>query len=231
MSRRGGLLPDEVQGSLTSHYAAALDLMPPPRRGATKLLELGASHCEIARILRSRGWEVHTADIQEICAAEALALGFPATRLDRNEALPYPDGAFPFMVMLEVIEHVARAEFALGEVARVLSPGGRLLLSTPNHAFYKSRIRMLKGRPLGMEEEHLRFFVKRQLESLLGWKGFRIIGRNSSGHLPLMDGRWMRRILRRKRVLFRIPERLEPSCAINFVWLAERDPSPPGGLA
>jgi SAM-dependent methyltransferase len=227
MSRWSGLLPDEVHGSLTSHYAAALELMPEPARGETRLLELGAGHCEIARILRSRGWEVHTADIQEACVAEAVALGFPATRLDLNEVLPYPDGAFHCVVMLEVIEHVARAEFALGEVARVLSPGGKLLLSTPNHVFYKSRIRMLRGRPLGMEGEHLRFFVKTQLESLLAGKGFRILGRNSSGHLPLMDGRWMRRLLGRKRVLCRIPEWLEPSCAINFVWLAERFPLPP----
>jgi SAM-dependent methyltransferase len=229
MSRRGALLPDAVQGSYTSHYAAALELVPAPSRGQTKLLELGAGHCEIARILRSRGWEVHTADIQESCVAEALALGFPATRLDLNEALPYPDGAFHFVVMLEVIEHVVRAELALGEAARVLSPGGRLLLSTPNHAFYKSRVRMLKGRPLGMEGEHFRFFVKTQLESLFEKNGFRIIGRNSSGHLPLMDGRWLRRLLGRKRVLFRIPEWLEPLCAINFVWLAERVPLPPKG--
>ena len=100
-----------------------------------------------------------------------------------------------------------------------------MLLSTPNHAFYKSRIRMLKGRPLGMEGDHFRFFVKGQLESLLAAKGFRIIGRNSSGHLPLMDGRLVRRLLGRSRVLCRIPEWLEASCAINFVWLAKRDSS------
>ena len=230
MSRRRGLLPDVVRGSLTTHYAAALELMPEPCPAENRLLELGAGHCEIARILRSRGWGVHAADIRESCVAEAAALGFPATRLDLNEALPYPDGMFQFVVMLEVIEHVVRAEFALGEVARVLSPGGRLLLSTPNHAFYKSRIRMLKGRPLGMEGEHFRFFVKTQLESLLARQGFRIAGKNSSGHLPLMDGRWVRRLLGRKRVLCRIPEWLEGSCAINFVWLAERVPSSPGRL-
>ena len=220
------LLPDAVQGSRATHYAAALELVPEPTPGEARLLELGAGHCEIARVLRGRGWEVHTADIEASCVAEALALGFPATRLDLNAALPYPDGSLHFVVLLEVIEHVVRAEFALGEIGRVLAPGGRLLLSTPNHAFYKSRIRMLKGRPLGMEGDHFRFFVKTQLESLLGEKGFRIAGRNSSGHLPFMDGRWVRRLLGRRRVLCRIPEWLEATCAINFVWLAERMSSP-----
>ena len=215
-------LPDVVQGHATSHYAAALEVMPPQRSGHSRLLELGAGHCEVARMLRSLGWDVHAADIENSCVAEAAALGFPATRLDLNEPLPFSDGSFDFVVMLEVIEHVVRAEAALGEVARVLLPGGQLLLTTPNHAFYKSRLRMLKGRPLGMEGDHVRFFVKAQLGSLLAAKGFQVTARNSSGHLPLMDGRWVRKLAGRKRVLCRVPEWLEPSCAINFVWLAER---------
>jgi SAM-dependent methyltransferase len=173
-------------------------------------------------VLRHQGWRVHTADLLEERVAEAIAQGFPATRLDLNDGLVFPDGAFDLVVMLEVIEHVVCAERALGEIWRVLSPGGRLLLSTPNHAFYKSRLRALKGRPLGMEGVHYRFFVKVQLESLLAAAGFRIVGRNSSGHLPLLDGRWVRRLLGRKRVLCRIPERLESLCAINFVWLVDR---------
>ena len=216
------LLPEEMQGTLTSHYAAALELVPSPQAGRSRLLELGAGHCEVAQMLRGRGWEVHAADIEAACVAEARLLGFPATCLDLNEPLPFPDESFDFVAMLEVIEHVVRAEAALGEVARVLLPGGQLLLTTPNHAFYKSRIRMLKGRPLGMEGDHVRFFVKTQLESLLAAAGFRIIARNSAGHLPLMDGRWVRKLAGRKRVLCRVAEWLEPSCAINFVWLAER---------
>jgi len=218
------LLPEAMEGSLTSHYAAALELMPWPTPGRDRLLELGAGHCQIAQVLRRQGWQVHTADLESECVAHALALGFPATRLDLNEGVPFPDESFDFVVMLEVLEHVVRAERALGEIWRVLSPGGFLLFTTPNHAFYKSRIRALKGRPLGMEGEHYRFFVKIQLESLLADTGFRIVARNSSGHPPLLDGRWVRKLLRRERVLFRIPERLESTCAINFVWLAGRVP-------
>ncbi len=224
MRRPFSLLPEEIEGSLTSHYAAALELMPRPSPGRDRLLELGAGHCEIAQMLRRQGWQVHAADLERDYVAEAMVLGFLATRLDLNEGVPFPDGSFDLVVMLEVLEHVVRAERALEEIWRVLSPGGHLLLSTPNHAFYKSRIRALKGRPLGMEGEHYRFFVKIQLESLLAASGFRILARNSSGHPPLLDGRWVRKLLRRERVLYRIPERLESICAINFVWLAGRVP-------
>ena len=177
------LLPDVVQGHATSHYAAALEILPSPQSGHSRLLEPGAGHCEVAQMLRSLGWDVHSAEIDDRCVADAGALGFPATRLDLNAPLPFPDGSCDFVAMLVVIEHVVRAEAALGEVARVLSPGGRLLLTTPNHAFYKSRLRMLKGRSLGMEGDHVRFFVKAQLESLLAAAGFRITARNSAGHL------------------------------------------------
>ncbi len=222
MRRPLGLLSEEVEGCLTSTYAAALELMPHPTPGRDRLLELGAGHCKIAQVLRRQGWQVHTADLRKDWVAEAIALGFPASQLDLNEDLPFPDRAFDLVVMLEVIEHVVRAENALREIWRVLSPGGQLLLSTPNHAFYKSRLRALKGRPLGKEGEHYRFFVKVQLESLLAAAGFRILARNSSGHPPLLDGRWVRKLLRRKRVLYRIPERLESICAINFIWLTEQ---------
>jgi hypothetical protein len=57
---------------------------------------------------------------------------------------------------------------------------------------------------------------------LLAARGFRITARNSSGHPPLMDGRWVRRLLKKKCVLCRVPEWLESSCAINFVWLLDR---------
>lgn len=47
------------------------------------------------------------------------------------EALPLHDDAFDAVVAFDVIEHCADESLALGELARVLRPGGRLLLSVP----------------------------------------------------------------------------------------------------
>lgn len=47
-------------------------------------------------------------------------------------ALPFRDGSFDVVGSFQVIEHLERPERFLGEAARVLRPGGRLLLSTPN---------------------------------------------------------------------------------------------------
>jgi SAM-dependent methyltransferase len=49
------------------------------------------------------------------------------------EAIPYPEGSFDTVVSCETIEHVPHPPQAVRELARVLRPGGRLFLSTPNY--------------------------------------------------------------------------------------------------
>lgn len=47
-------------------------------------------------------------------------------------ALPFGDGAFTRILFSEVIEHIPDDRAALAELARVLAPGGRLAITTPN---------------------------------------------------------------------------------------------------
>lgn len=46
-------------------------------------------------------------------------------------ALPLPDGGLDLVVCTEVLEHIAEPARALGEIARVLRPGGQVLLTVP----------------------------------------------------------------------------------------------------
>lgn len=58
----------------------------------------------------------------------------PTARLTLGSAehLPYPDAHFAAVVMLDVLEHLSHERAVLAEVARVLRPGGWLVLSVPN---------------------------------------------------------------------------------------------------
>jgi 2-polyprenyl-6-hydroxyphenyl methylase/3-demethylubiquinone-9 3-methyltransferase len=49
-----------------------------------------------------------------------------------GEALPYGDAAFDAVVCVDVLEHVADLDKVLGQVARVLRPGGVFLFDTIN---------------------------------------------------------------------------------------------------
>ena len=49
------------------------------------------------------------------------------------EALPHPEATFDTVISCETIEHVPHPRRAIREMSRVLRPGGRLFLTTPNY--------------------------------------------------------------------------------------------------
>jgi ubiquinone/menaquinone biosynthesis C-methylase UbiE len=49
-------------------------------------------------------------------------------------ALPFADESFPCVLCSQVIEHVPKDSPILSELVRVLKPGGRLVLGTPDYA-------------------------------------------------------------------------------------------------
>lgn len=50
-----------------------------------------------------------------------------------GEALPFRSGSFDLVICVTVIEHVQDVDTTIKEMARVLSPGGRLYLEAPNY--------------------------------------------------------------------------------------------------
>jgi len=52
------------------------------------------------------------------------------------QRLPFADASFDAVLSSHVMEHLPRPDEALTEVARVLKPGGRFLLLTPNRFHY-----------------------------------------------------------------------------------------------
>ncbi|PYS57920.1 MAG: hypothetical protein DMF74_24915 [Acidobacteria bacterium] len=64
-----------------------------------------------------------------------------------TEPCPATEGTFDVVIALDVIEHMIDTERFLKEIRRVCVPQGHLILSTPNLAFWLSRLRLLLGRP------------------------------------------------------------------------------------
>lgn len=98
------------------------------RRGA--YLDVGCGTGEGARIIGPAG-EIHGVDV----SAEALALaegqGYASLRQGTGENLGFPDGCFDGALALDVLEHVEDDAAMLRECARVLRPGGILILTVP----------------------------------------------------------------------------------------------------
>lgn len=120
---------------------AALDLLAdlPPGR----VLDAPCGDGALARELAARGWRTAAADIAPVSLDRRDGARF--LRLDLDEPLPFADGTFDAVVSLEGIEHLLSPARCLAEFCRVLRPGGRLVLTTPNVNDVQSRWHYLTG--------------------------------------------------------------------------------------
>jgi 2-polyprenyl-3-methyl-5-hydroxy-6-metoxy-1,4-benzoquinol methylase len=66
-------------------------------------------------------------------AAQALNLAGINWQVGDIQAIGHADASFDTVVSCETMEHVADPRQALAELVRVLKPGGRLFLTTPNY--------------------------------------------------------------------------------------------------
>jgi len=101
--------------------------------------------------------------------------------------LPLEDNSFELVWSSEVIEHVADTARWLSEVRRVLTQGGRLLLTTPDHPRLHRLALAVRGfeRHFEPRGDHLRFYTRRSLRELLADFGFDELSIEGAGGFPL----------------------------------------------
>jgi ubiquinone/menaquinone biosynthesis C-methylase UbiE len=114
--------------------------------------------------------------------AAARTDGMSWVRVDDGDAvaLPFPDGGFDAAVSTQVYEYVADIAGALGELRRVLRPGGRALVldTDADSLVWHTADRELHRRVLAAWEEHLVHpRLPRTLAGLLRRAGFRVTER------------------------------------------------------
>ena len=93
------------------------------------MLDLGCGKGRFAARLEEAGAKVVGLDLSAAMLAEAKGLDRVRASARR---LPFADGAFDAVVAVEVFEHLAGLDAVLGEVRRVLRPGGRLAVVDKN---------------------------------------------------------------------------------------------------
>jgi 2-polyprenyl-3-methyl-5-hydroxy-6-metoxy-1,4-benzoquinol methylase len=126
---------------------------------------------------------------------KAASLPYEFHAGDVGDGLPFPDGSTNVVHAAELIEHLYDPDQFVDECARILRPGGHLVVTTPNLQAWYNRMLFLAGiqpifhetssrstevgagalrrfkrttRPVG----HLRLFNRRALLDLLGRGGF-----------------------------------------------------------
>jgi SAM-dependent methyltransferase len=90
-------------------------------------------------------------------------------------ALPFPDESFSCVVCSQVIEHVPKESPILNELVRILKPGGRLVLGTPDYANWEWVVtERLYGffAPGAYADEHIAHYTREELIEDFRKRGF-----------------------------------------------------------
>jgi 2-polyprenyl-3-methyl-5-hydroxy-6-metoxy-1,4-benzoquinol methylase len=120
--------------------------------------------------------------------------------------LPFPARSFDMISLFEVLEHLQQPHIVLQEISRLLRPDGLLVITVPNVANLRNRIRLLMGRSPHADDietwfapgfhGHLRELTMDEVQRILGKSDFSILttwysnARQWNTRLP--SGRWGR---------------------------------------
>jgi 2-polyprenyl-3-methyl-5-hydroxy-6-metoxy-1,4-benzoquinol methylase len=129
-----------------------------------RLLDVGCGDGAVLAALDARGWEVQGLDFDPEAVAVARARGL---KVDVGElsAQCYPADTFAAVTMSHSLEHLPDPAATLHEVWRILAPGGRVVIVTPNAASWLHRRYGSDWQPLE-PPRHLQIFTRGALQDL-----------------------------------------------------------------
>ena len=143
------LVPDEVE--IFRWQREKVELIKSIIRGIPKrgvLADIGCFTGLATEQYRSGFERAVGFDASESALPVAAARGIEARRwLAGSERCPASDKEFNVVVAADIIEHIIDTDGFMAELSRILAPNGFLIVTTPNLAYWRSRLRLLLGKP------------------------------------------------------------------------------------
>ena len=111
-------------------YGKYADTLKPEQPGG-RALDVGCGVGQVVDRLTRAGYEAYGVDVSEPNIARARKFCERCQVYDGKQ-LPFPDSHFASVGALNVLEHVEEPESFLRELVRVATPGGKVVVSSPN---------------------------------------------------------------------------------------------------
>ena len=157
-----------------------------------RLLDVGANLGQFVACARDGGYDAAGIELSPAAVRLAQATLGDAVKVGSiySDDLPFSvssgapsgasDGRFDAVTMFDVIEHLPDPGLALRRAHALLSPGGRLFLTTPDLGSRYARLMGAHWHHLDLEQ-HISLFSAATLTRLLGANGFALLDRRTVG--------------------------------------------------
>lgn len=161
---------DSVAGDMERHYSPgrtweALARSALPLLSPGKVLDIASGDGVLAELLAPHAQEYICIDASARVVAAASdrlrRFGHVEVREGDMHALPFEDGHFDLVVLMHALTYAARPAVAVAEAARVLRPGGRLLLSSLARHEHRAAVEAYGHVNLGFSDKDLRRFMEK----------------------------------------------------------------------
>ncbi len=96
-----------------------------------RALDIGADNGVISYLLRQRGGHWHSADLDDTAVSSIRQLVQTDVHQLDGGPMPFETGAFDLVVIVDFLEHIPDDRGFARELARVIRPGGQLVVNVP----------------------------------------------------------------------------------------------------
>lgn len=137
------------------------------------MLDVGCGDGLFLKMLADNGIHAEGADMSAVAVGKCNQKGLKAKQASELGKLPFPNGSFDVVSILDVLEHTFFPLDLLKEASRIAPT---VVVSTPNFASADARISALAGRVprvLGEKKGHVYYMTLGKLLSLIGQAGLK----------------------------------------------------------
>lgn len=174
--------------AIARSQADALEALCGPRRHG-RMLEIGCARGHLLEELETRGWEVAGIDVSETSVSEAKDRCRGPVHLGEVHDAPFEEASFDRIAMFDVLAHLADPVGTLTTTARLLKPGGFLVLSSVDEAWplaplFHRLFRLMPQRSSELRDEmyegqHYCYFSHQNIGRLLQGAGLELVRREA----------------------------------------------------